>query len=259
MTAASRAAVAERLERTSLLERLRRSLSPWRLAVAVSALLLLAVAAAAAVSWAVTSGTRSTSYIAAAEVLRVELDVGDGSVVVHGGGQEEVAVRRTDHFAFGHSPSEWRTLDSGVLRITATCPSLVVGSCASDYDVTVSDNVPVAVRVEHGNVRLVGYRGSADLETRGGSVAVDGFCGFVLQAATRQGSIDVRTACSAERMELRADSGDVTAAVPAGRYRMDVATNGGRSDVRGVVAADDAPWSIQALSNTGNVTVVGDR
>jgi Putative adhesin len=205
--------------------------------------------------WFATSGSRASEYLAAAEVQRVEIDVGDGDVEIVGGGLDEVAVRRTDHYAYHRYPSEWRTLENGVARISSRCPSLVIGSCASDYRVTVSDNVPVSVRVERGDVRLTNYRGSADLDSRAGSILVDGFCGFVLEAATKAGDIDARTACSAERLELRTDTGDVHAVVPSGRYRVDADTNSGGVTVRGVADALDAPWSIQALSSTGDVTV----
>jgi hypothetical protein len=233
----------------------RRRLTGWGLAVTISAAMLVAAAAAMAALWFATSGTRSSEYLAAAEVQRIEVDVGDGNVTILGGGLDEVAVRRTDHYAYDRYPSEWRTLENGVVRISSRCPSLVIGSCAADYDLTISDNVPVVVRVEHGNVRLTNYRGSAELEARAGSITVNGFCGFALQAATKQGDIDARTACSAERLELRTDTGNVHAIVPRGRYRVDTDTNAGTVVVRGITQIFDAPWAIQALSNTGDVTI----
>jgi hypothetical protein len=43
--------------------------------------------------------------------------------------------------------------------------------------------------------------------------------------------------------------------VPSGRYRVDASTAGGRAVVRGIAAAPDAPFTIQALSSSGPVTV----
>jgi len=225
--------------------------------VAASTFVLVAAAASMTGLWAATSGTRSTSFIAAGSVLRVEIDLERGNLALVGGGLDEVNVRRTDHFSYDHSPSEVRTLDVGVLRIRSSCAALLVGSCFADYRVTVSDNVPVVVRAPHGSIRLVSYRGSAELDTTYGNISVPSFCGFVLQATTKTGDIDVHTGCSADRLELRADTGDVTVSVPEGRYRVDAATSNGSASVRGVTESDDAPWSIQALSNTGNVTVLG--
>ena len=251
------AASREALRTSNAEERHARRLSSWGRLVAASTFVLVAAAASMTGLWAATSGTRSTSFIAAGSVLRVEIDLERGNLALVGGGLDEVNVRRTDHFSYDHSPSEVRTLDVGVLRIRSSCAALLVGSCFADYRVTVSDNVPVVVRAPHGSIRLVSYRGSAELDTTYGNISVPSFCGFVLQATTKTGDIDVHTGCSADRLELRADTGDVTVSVPEGRYRVDAATSNGSASVRGVTESDDAPWSIQALSNTGNVTVLG--
>jgi hypothetical protein len=89
--------------------------------------------------------------------------------------------------------------------------------------------------------------------TGGGSITADAFCGFVLEATARGGSIDVSAICSPERLELRTDSGDVAATVPPGRYSIDADSNVGTVAVEGLERAVDAPWTIQALSSSGNV------
>jgi hypothetical protein len=253
------AAAGDGLEASRAEENRARRFSAWGRLVAACVFVLVAAAASMAGLWAATSGSTKTSFIAAAEVLRVELDIGKGDVDLLGGGLDEVSVERTDRFAYDQSPDEARTLEDGVLRITSSCADLIVGSCSADYRVRVSDNVPVIVRAPHGDIRLAAYRGSAQLETTHGSISVTSFCGFVLQATTKTGDIDVVTGCSADRLELRSDTGDVRASVPEGRYRVDASTSNGSTTVRGLTEADDAPWSIQALSNTGNVTVVGTR
>jgi hypothetical protein len=236
-----------------------RRLSAWRIGVVASLAVLSAAVAAMAVLWFTSSGTRTSEYLAAAEVKRIEVDVGDGDVTIVGGGLDEVAVRRTDHYAYDKVPSEWRTLEDGVARIFSRCPSLVLGSCAADYRLRIRNGVPLIVRVERGNVRLMHYHGVAELEARAGTITVRGFCGTLLQAATRQGDIDAGTSCPAERIELRTDTGDVRAVVPRGRYRVDADTNTGRVDVRGISQVFVAQRAIQALSNSGNVTVESVR
>jgi DUF4097 and DUF4098 domain-containing protein YvlB len=144
---------------------------------------------------------------------------------------------------------------NGVLRIASGCPSLVVGSCAADYRVTVPESVPLTVTAEHGDVRLTAYRGSAQVWTAEGSITANAFCGFVLQATARRGSIDIAALCSPERLELRTDSGDVAATVPPGRYSIDADTSEGSVALSGLERAENAPWKIQALSNSGDVTV----
>jgi hypothetical protein len=43
--------------------------------------------------------------------------------------------------------------------------------------------------------------------------------------------------------------------VPPGRYRVDAESDEGKHVVRGVSVADDAPFQIQALSTSGDVSV----
>jgi hypothetical protein len=234
----------------------RRRVSSWGLLVLASAVVLVAVTLLMAVLWAATSHQGSTSYaVPGAALLRVELDVTRGDVEIFGGGSERVEVLRTDRSLYGHEPEERRTVANNVLRIESRCPALVVGSCSADYRVTVPESVALTVAAEQGDVSMVGYRGSAQVSTQGGSITAGGFCGYVFQATARGGNVNVEAVCSPETLELRTDTGDVSAVVPPGRYGMDVDTNAGAVDVRGIERADDAPWRIQALSNTGDVTV----
>jgi hypothetical protein len=245
--------------RSRLLARLRVRASRWRLLVVGSAALLVAAAAAMGALWLATSGERTSSYGFSGPLLGVEINVGRGYVEILGGGRSDVHIRRTDHYAYGHEPHERLTLQKGVLGIASGCARLVVGSCSAHYSVSVPDNVSVTVHVADGDVRLAGYRGSAALTTGAGAIVVDSFCGFSLQATAKQGDVDAGIACSPDRLELRSDSGDVRAVVPQARYRVDADSNTGSVAVSGIVAAADAPWSIQALSGSGNVTVRGER
>jgi hypothetical protein len=45
----------------------------------------------------------------------------------------------------------------------------------------------------------------------------------------------------------------VSAVVPPGRYQIDADSTDGSSRIRGLTPADDAPFQIQALSNSGDV------
>ena len=235
--------------------RLRGGMSTWRLVVVVSSVALAVAAALMAGLWLAMSGTRSTSYAFAGPFLRIEIDVGRGDVEILGGGRSNVHVKRTERFAYDHTPRERLALESGVLKIGSACASLVIGRCSADYALAIPDNVAVTIRATEGDVRLRGYRGSATVTTTRGSIDVSGFCGFVLQATARRGDIDVGTTCAPERLELRSVRGDVTAVVPPGRYEVVADTDEGRVAVRGVVADDGAPWKIQALTGKGDVTV----
>jgi Toastrack DUF4097 len=227
----------------------------WPLLVGVSFVLLVGGTAAFTAAWLVSGRTRTTSYAAHGPLLGVQIRVVSGDVVIVGGSQGGVAVRRTDRSTFGHGPIEWRQRIGQRLEIASTCPKLVVGACAADYRVAVPDNVPVSVRADHGSVTVEGYRGSASLATGDGTVTVDAFCGYTLRANSVAGDVSVVASCSPQRLELRSTSGNVSATVPGGRYRIDASAGGGPALVQGLTADPNAPWAIQAVSGSGDVTV----
>jgi hypothetical protein len=210
-------------------------------------------------SWAIASTReRVASYSVGGTVSGVSLDLGAADVVIaRGGRSREVAVIRSDRFAFGREPSSKPQVAAGQFRLVSRCPATVLHSCSVSYRVVVPDSVSVDVRTTTGSIRLDGYRGPVRVASRSGDVSVAGYCGFLLQARTESGSIDATTMCSPPQLSLRATGGDVRVVVPAGRYQLDAETAGGRRSVRGIAEVADAPFSIQALSSAGDVTVEG--
>jgi Toastrack DUF4097 len=231
--------------------------SRWALLVAGSLLVLVAAAVVLTVLWLSSSKTTSFASQPAASPLGIELRVQSGDVTVVGGSQSGASISHSDDSVFGHGPHEQRSISAGVIHISSTCPRLVVGRCRSNYRLDVPDDVPISIRAQNGSVHLVGYHGSADIATDEGAISVEGYCGFVLGAASASGDIGVAATCSPERLTLRSDTGDVTAVVPAGSYRIQADSNSGTTRVDGVSNDDGAPWAIQALSNSGGVRVTG--
>jgi DUF4097 and DUF4098 domain-containing protein YvlB len=128
------------------------------------------------------------------------------------------------------------------------------------FRIAVPDNVLVNVRTSSGDVRIEGLNGSARVTTGSGAVAIDGFCGFTLVATSSSGDVKGGAECSPDRIELRSGSGDVAASVPVGRYRVDAHSDRGPAPrVRNITVADDAAFTVQALSGSGVVTVDGGR
>jgi hypothetical protein len=234
----------------------RRRPSPWALLVAGSAALLVAFALLLGVWWLGSRETQIATYSVRGTVSEVMLDLaGANAVVVGGGSAREIDVRRTDEFSFGRRAAARRGVADGILRLRSRCPDTVLSTCSASYRVSVPDNIPVTVRTSSGDVRFSAYRGSASIATTTGDIDVGGYCGFRLQARAESGDVRASTSCSPERLVLRSRSGDVHAIVPAGRYRVDADTDGGERRVSGLAPADDAPFSIQALSGSGDVDV----
>ena len=237
-----------------------RRISPWGAVVAVSALLVVGAAATLLIATVASSHERAVRFAVAGSLTGVSLDVGDADVVIAGGGRRELLeVQRTDRFAFGHDAVVTRSVEMGELRLRSRCPRAVPHSCSSRYRLVVPDNVPVEVRATGGTVRLRGYRGSARLTTRDGDIDVSGFCGFSLQARAESGDIVTSAACAPQQLVLRSNTGSVSAFVPPGRYQVEAESTNGGERVSGVSAVADAPFSIQALSSSGDVVVEGRR
>jgi hypothetical protein len=249
------APAAERRSPLQLPGRARRA-SPWWWLVLVASVLLVVALGVMAVWGIASSETQVARYRVLGSVSAIELDVGAADVEIVGGAPV-VEVRRTAEFAFGRPPEQTRRLDGDTLQISSRCPDTVVGTCRAAYRIAVRDNVQVNVITTSGRVRVSALNGSARLQTGSGAIAVDGFCGFQLIATSASGDVRGAAACSPDRMELRSTGGDVRAAVPAGRYRVDASSSRGAAEVRNLTETEDAPFAVQAISGTGDVLVEG--
>jgi hypothetical protein len=229
-------------------------LSPWGRVVAISALLVVGGAAALAVGAIASSKPRLVTYPVTGTVVGLTFDVGDGDIVIEGGAGT-VRVRRSERYSFGHAPVTERTVDGAVLRVRSRCPTSLLGPCSVGYQVFVPDNVALDIRTTSGDVTLRGYHGSARIATASGAIDIAGYCGNSLDARAGSGDIGLDAACAPPRLSLRATSGSIHAALPAGRYDLDAESSSGSETVRGVTTRADAPYSVQILSGSGDVTV----
>jgi hypothetical protein len=235
-------------------------LSPWGRAVAVSAFLVVAVIGVLGVGALASHHTRIVSYPVGGTLDGASFDLGNASIDVVGGGpRARLTVQQVERYSFGHQARTVRTGSGGILRVVSRCPTAVPHSCAVRYRVVVPDNVPVDVRTSGGGVSFRDYRGSARVSTRSGDIDIAGFCGFSLQARAESGRIDAAASCPPQELSLRSSTGSIRAVVPAGRYQVDATSASGRRAVSGIDARGDAPFAIQALSSSGDVSVEGQR
>jgi hypothetical protein len=233
-------------------------LTPWTRLVAVCAVLVVGCLVLLAVLAVASRGERIVSYPVRGSLNRLQLDLGDGDVVIaRGGRRPAIEVQRRENYAFGHGATSRREIAGGVFTVRSRCPRTVMHTCAVRYRVVVPDNIPIDVRTTSGSIRLDGYRGSARLASGSGNVTINDFCGFGLQARAESGTIAANVDCALQQLSARSTSGSVRVVVPPGRYRLDAETAAGERTVRGVTEATDAPFSLQALSSSGDVTVEG--
>jgi hypothetical protein len=226
----------------------------WWWLVGASALVLVVVAVTIFTLWLDTRETRETTYRVLGDLAGVRLDVADADVQI-AGGATAVEVVQEDRFAFGEAPRVRKDIDGGTLNVVARCPDQVLGSCRTVFRITVPDNVPIVVETSSGSVRLSSIRATVQVNSGSGAIEATGFCGFSMRATSDSGDVSAVAECSADRLELRSRSGDVHAVVPPGRYQIDAQSDTGNTGVSGVIAVEDAPFQIQALSATGDVLV----
>jgi hypothetical protein len=233
-------------------------LSPWGRVVAISALLVVGGLLALAISGLVSRERRLVSYPVTGALQGLAFDIADGDITIVGGGQRDaVEVRRTERYAFGRVPETARRVTAGVFRVSSRCPTSLLAKCSVGYRVVVPDNVALEIRTTSGNVALRDYRGTVRVATSSGQIDVAGYCGNALDARAGTGSITVDAICAPPQTTLRAGSGSVHATLPAGRYDIDAESASGDERVRGIVPRDDAPYSVQVLSGSGDVDVRG--
>jgi hypothetical protein len=233
-------------------------LSPWGRVVAISALLVVGGFAALAFGAVRSTRPHLITFPVTGPVGGLSFDLADGDVVIVGGGtRDDVQVRRTERYAFGHHPQLTKQVAGASFALRSRCPRSLLGTCTVAYRVVVPDNVTLDVRTSTGNVSLRGYRGTARVTTTAGAIDIRSYCGNSLDAHAGEGAINVTADCAPPRMSLRSGSGAIRAIIPPGRYDLDVESTSGSELVRGVDDRADAPYVVQALSASGDVSVEG--
>jgi hypothetical protein len=233
-------------------------LSPWGRVVAISALLVVGGALALAIGAVATTREIRASYPITGTVEGLTFDLGDGDIVVVGGGRRDaVEVQRSERYSFGHRALTAPRVDGSSYRVLSRCPTSLLGPCEVGYRIVVPDNVALDIRTSGGHVRLQGYRGTAKVTTGDGAIDISGYCGNSLDARAGAGAIRLQASCAAPRLSLRSGSGTIRAVLPPGRYDLDAESTSGSVRVLGVTARDDAPYSVQVLSSSGDVSVEG--
>ncbi|GAA4520425.1 DUF4097 family beta strand repeat-containing protein [Actinoallomurus oryzae] len=217
-------------------------------------------------------------------VTSVQVDAGDGHVVVTKGSGDDVTVHRVVHYQRG-TPHPGQRLNNGTLTFSSGCTR-----CRIDYDLVVPASVSVRAHTDSGRVNVKDVR-TADVSTDSGSVTVRHVAGDVsarsdsgsvtlqdvggtLQVSTNSGSIHTTELRSADatassdsgsihlafasapkNVRMTADSGSLHLAVPGGPYTVAVHTDSGGRHV-GVPTASGATARLSLRTDSGSVNVV---
>lgn len=234
-----------------------RSLRGWNAAITASAAVVGVLALGVGIWWLVSLRSQIASYSVTTPLNQVDLELASGQVAIVGSSSPALQVRRTDDYSFGHSARERRWLAGGILHIVSRCPRIVLGSCSASYELAVPEGVALHIRTDSGDVHLTGLSGDATITTNSGDVDVEAYCGFHLSAESGSGSLSATAACTPQSLRLLTGTGDATALVPPGRYRIAATSGAKRQRLTGVNNDPAAVSAITVGSASGAVTVQG--
>jgi hypothetical protein len=183
-------------------------------------------------------------------------------------------VRETQHYVLT-KPKFEQTVAGGVLTIASDCTTKIL-TCYADLRVTVPPGAAVTVDADSGDVdaagigvrnarlhsgsgdvrvRLVGGQQLVSAHTNSGDIDVAAPAARTIDAQSNSGEVTVDAGASPRRTVARSNSGDVSVTVPRGAYAVDAKTDSGHVKVEGITIDERAPKSIQARTNSGDVTV----
>ena len=244
-----------------------------RIVCGLGAFVAIAITTMSLIEWIGKTTESSTRTVDARAITAIDVRTKVGAIVVVGGDQDTIEIRRRASFTFAE-PSFDETTENGTLTLDAHCGRTAFGSCDVSYSITVPRGVTVRARSGGGSISVRDVEGAVDIYSSVGRVRADRL-GGALRIASSAGSVDasnlrsptvdantsagsVRVSFTAAPGSVRAtsDAGSVTVTVPedATVYRVEAETSVGSTRVR-VRTDPTSPRSITVNSSAGSVTV----
>jgi hypothetical protein len=250
-----------------------RGRSRWLIAGGVVTAVVLAVTCLYVWDWfARGEETRNQTYHQ--QVNRIVVDLSMGDLTITSGEAGQVSVDRKLTWAM-FKPQVEEKWDPGTqtLRVRFRCVPTITGKCSLSYTLGVPPDVPVEattgagditvremrgdlhLSATSGNVDVANSRGTVWAHSTSGSVKVHGARSQKVDAQTTSGDVDLRFAEAPGTVHVKATSGDVNVAVPAGTsYFVGAQSRSGEQKVS--IGSDPrAEHKINAYVGSGNVRV----
>jgi hypothetical protein len=218
-------------------------------------------------------------------VNRLQVEAGDGHVIVRAGSGDGVTIHRVVQYQSGTPHPAQRLAADGTLTFTKGC-----SRCRVDYELTVPASVSVRARTDSGRIDIEGVAaadtgsdsgsqtvrhvpgsvcarsssGSLTIQDVGGALETSSDSGSLrateLRSPTAKTSTDsggMRMMFTSRPQNVRAtsDSGSVRIGLPDDHYQVDVGSDSGGKHVL-VPTASDAPSRIYVRTDSGGINVV---
>ncbi|HEV7882550.1 MAG TPA: DUF4097 family beta strand repeat-containing protein [Solirubrobacteraceae bacterium] len=196
--------------------------------------------------------TAVTTHTIAQPVRSIVVKSGSGDVDLVPAGAK-VEVRETQHYV-STKPTLHQDVRNGVLTLDSTCGSHVL-RCYADLRVSIPAGTKVTVEADSGNVDGHGIDvRDMHANSDSGNVRLE-LIGSQRRAWAHTDSGNVDIVADALAVDAKTDSGNVTVTVPTGDYAIDTHTDSGDTKIDGISRNDHAPKSIEAKTDSGDVTL----
>lgn len=225
------------------------------LGVAVSTLLVLALALGVATSFARTTADETFSV---AEVDRVLVSVEAGEVVVEPSDDGRVSVRLTSEGTWA-TPEAERRQDGSTLVLTSRCgPTIGFARCDAGYRIAVPDGVDVEVRATAGRVTVDGIDGDVVARAEAGDIRLTDLRSSRVEAHVDVGLARVTFESVPDDVRATAEVGPVEVVLPLDGepYAVDARADVGEASVD-VRTDPQSPRRVTAVASVGAVSVSG--
>jgi hypothetical protein len=196
--------------------------------------------------------TAVKTHTIAQPVRSIVVKSGSGDVDLVPAGAK-VEVRETQHYV-STKPTLHQDVRDGVLTLDSGCGSHLL-RCYSDLRVSVPAGTKVTVEADSGNVDGHGIDvRDMHANSDSGNVRLE-LVGSQQRAWAHTDSGNVDIVADALAVDAKTDSGNVTVAVPRGDYAVDTHTDSGDTRIDGIIRNDHSRKSIQARTDSGDVTL----
>ena len=243
--------------------------------LAIVGVVLLAIAALSAVSWALRS--TDSDFVPISDAYEeVEVDVSVGEVVIEASNGDKTTLEYRTESGLWREADVSHRIEDDRLIIDADCGGgwlrVPFGYCRVDVKLTVPPDVDVVASSSAGRVSATGLQGAADLESSAGRVdvhdhsgplqahssagvvAVDGLASDDAEITSSAGVVEVTAVEPPRNLVAESSAGQVRVTLPDEDYDLDADSSAG--DVNIEVATDpDSEYHVRAHSSAGDVTV----
>jgi hypothetical protein len=192
--------------------------------------------------------TRTTRVVAAAPIIRLDLDAGSG-VTITGEERSDIRIYRKVRQGLRDVHAAERR-DGDTLVLESNCPIFLNSLCRVDYDLRVPKGTDVVGHTSGGHMNLDDL-GRIDVSSGGGGIDIERATGSVV-AHTGGGAIDGRDLRSTS-FEGHSGGGHVDVRFILSPQDVDVSTGGGR--VRVVVPVNAPPYQVDAHTGGGGTSI----